>query len=300
MAKRSPSEDKIAKLGRRYCFSGKIRCAECGHNFVYHDKKLASGSRYKFWECYNKKKYGKRKRIDISSGKEVGCDCKPISDKDLKLIMQSIIEMLQINSESILRTMKIQLSEVFSMDGLEDYETKKASLDSLKEKRNALVDLYLDECITKDEFKEKALSMDREIERQEEALGELSRYKFEKKEFKTVVNECLKYADDFIKSSEISDEFIKAILEEMVIHKNKEIEVKLKLIPGKWKFAIESATKNKNQKPSEEMPLVTDVDTCETEGEFKPKKRKKQAKNAQNYNKVTDVPISVRSPLSSE
>ena len=299
MAKRSPSEDQLAKLGRRYCFSGKIRCAECGHNFVYHDKKLASGSRYKFWECYNKKKYGKRKRVDISSGKEVGCDCKPISDKDLKLIMQSIIEMLQINSDSILRTMKTQLSEVFSMDGLEDYETKKASLDSLKEKRNALVDLYLDECITKDEFKEKALSMDREIERQEEALGELSRYKFEKKEFKTVVNECLKYAEDFIKSSEISDEFIKAILEEMVIHKTKVIEVKLKLIPGKWKFAIESATKNKSRKHSEEMPLVTDVDTCETEGEFKPKKRKKQAKNAQNDNKVTDVPISVKRPLSS-
>ena len=177
----------------------------------------------------------------------MGCDCKPISDKDLKLIMQSIIEMLQINSDSILRTMKTQLLDVFNMEGFEDYEMKKSSLDSLKEKRKALVDLYLDKCLTKEEFKEKAMSMDREIERQEEALGGFSRYKFEKNEVKTVVNKCLKYAENYIKSSEISDEFIKAILEEMVIHNNKIVEVKLKLIPEKWKFAIESAKKAKNQ-----------------------------------------------------
>ena len=71
--------------------------------------------------------------------------------------------------------------------------------------------MYLDKCLTKEEFKEKAMSMDREIERQEEALGAFSRYKFEKNEVKTVVNKCLKYAENYIKSSEISDEFIKAI-----------------------------------------------------------------------------------------
>ncbi len=270
MAKRAPSEEQLAKLGRRYCFSGKIRCAECGHNFVYHDKKLASGSRYKFWECYNKKKYGKTKRIDVSSRKEIGCDMKPISDKDLKTIMHSIIEMLAINSDSVLRTMKMQLSEVFSMDGIEDYETKKAKLDALREKRKALVDLYLDECITKEEFKEKAQSMDREIERQEETIGAFSKYNYEKKEMKTVVDECLKYAEEFIESSEASDEFIKAILEEMVIYKNKVIEVKLKLIPEKWMFAIESAKKLKNQEKND------DFSTC-----------------------VSDVPTSVKSPFSS-
>lgn len=270
MAKRAPSEEQLAKLGRRYCFSGKIRCAECGHNFVYHDKKLASGSRYKFWECYNKKKYGKTKRIDVSSRKEIGCDMKPISDKDLKTIMHSIIEMLEINSDSVLRTMRMQLSEVFSMDGIEDYETKKAKLDALREKRKALVDLYLDECITKEEFKEKAHSMDREIERQEETIGAFSKYNYEKKEMKSVVDECLKYAEEFIGSSEASDEFIKAILEEMVVYKNKVIEVKLKLIPEKWMFAIESAKKLKNQEK-------TDVfSTC-----------------------VSDVPTSVNRPFSS-
>lgn len=270
MAKRSPSKERLAKLGRRYCFSGKIKCAECGHNFVFHDKKLESGGRYKFWECYNKKKHGTKKRIDVYSGKEVGCNCKPISDKDLKLIMQSIIEMLDINTESILKTMRNQLSEALSMGEIEDYEMKKSALDKLKERRKSLVDLYLDNCISKAEFKDKAANMDMEIQRKEEELGESCKYTFEKQEMTRVINECIEYAKDWINASEITENFIKEILEEMVIHKNKEIEVKLNLIPQKWKFVIESAKKCKNQ---------AEIEVFDTS--------------------VTDVPISVKSPFSS-
>ena len=110
--------------------------------------------------------------------------------------------------------LKKQLEDVFAQSDNDDFERKKELFDKKNERRKSLVDLYLDKCLTKEEFKEKAMSMDREIERQEEALGAFSKYKFEKNEVKTVVNKCLKYAYDFIKSSEISDEFIKAILEE--------------------------------------------------------------------------------------
>ena len=56
----------------------------------------------------------------------------------------------------------------------------------------------------------------------------------------------------------------------MVIHNNKIVEVKLKLIPEKWKFAIESAKKAKNQGE------IDVFDPC-----------------------IPDLPISVKSPLSS-
>ena len=48
----------------------------------------------------------------------------------------------------------------------------------------------------------------------------------------------------------------------MVIHNNKIVEVKLKLIPEKWKFAIESAKKAKNQSENEVFdPCVHDLPT---------------------------------------
>ena len=122
--------------------------------------------------------------------------------------------------------------------------------------------LYLDNCISKAEFKDKAASMDMEIQRKKEELGESCKYTFEKQEMTRVINECIEYAKDWMNASEITENFIKEILEEMVIHKNKEIEVKLNLIPQKWKFVIESAKKCKNQAEIEVFDTsVTDVPT---------------------------------------
>ena len=98
MAKRSPSEDQLAKLGRRYCFSGKIRCAECGHNFVYHDKKLASGSRYKFWECYNKKKYDRLNVVVPKGQRQIIKDFAASQGKSLNRFICDAIE-YQMNKE---------------------------------------------------------------------------------------------------------------------------------------------------------------------------------------------------------
>ena len=130
----------------------------------------------------------------------------------------SIIEMLDINTESILKTMRNQLSEALSMGEIEDYEMKKSALDKLKERRKSLVDLYLDNCISKAEFKDKAASMDMEIQRKEEELGESCKYTFEKQEMTRVINECIEYAKDWMNASEITENFIKEILEEMVIY----------------------------------------------------------------------------------
>ncbi len=179
----------------------------------------------------------------------------------------------------------------FTLDNEGKKVYEKAMLDALREKRKALVDLYLDECITKEAFKEKAQSMDREIERQEETIGVFCKYKFEKKDLRTVVDECLKYAEEFIGSSEASDEFIKAILEEMVIYKNKVIEVKLKLIPEKWMFAMESAKKLKNQEKTDDFSTcVSDVPTSDT-GYVQRKKVKKPVKNTKMEHSKNDIPM---------
>ena len=269
LERRSPSEEQKAKLGRRYCFSGKIKCDECGSSYVFVNKKLDNGNRHKFWECYNKRKYGKTKHIDTITKKEVGCDCPRISDADLKIIMYKIIDTLMVDKENVIRKMKTQLAQVLNEGEFEDYDSSKEQLNEVKEKREALVDLYLDKIITKEEFKQKADELDAEIVKKEIEVNKSSKFMLDT-DGVDIVKICIDYAKEIIENGELDDEFIKAILDEMVIHKDKTIDVKLNLLPNKWKYAIESMKK------------------CE-----------KEAENTKKETLVSNIPTSVKSPFNS-
>jgi DNA invertase Pin-like site-specific DNA recombinase len=255
---RSTANDRKARLGRKHCFSGKITCAECGRSYVFHDKIQPNGKRRQIWECYNKKKYGSKKRFDELKDEWVGCDAKPVMDKDLKAIMYSIIENLEINKESVLNTLETQLKSVIDMSEFEDYETKLKQYERVKEQRESLVDLYLDKCLTKDEFKNKCHELDRKIEDMRVELAELSKRNIEKKDSASVIAECLEFARERLQNCEPTEDFIKEILDEMVIHKDKTIEVKLRLIPDKWKFVIVSI----NNAESQRTPCVLASSNC--------------------------------------
>ena len=271
LKKRAISEEQKTKLGRRYCFSGKIKCGECGNSYVYHNKKLMSGNRYKHWICYNKKKYGKVKRIDINTALEVGCPSINISDEHLKELMYGIIDSLKVSKISIIKTMKKQLREVFSATEIENYESKRDGLKELRNKRESLVDLYLDKIITKEEFKTKSAELDSLIEEKVAELNDAGIILIEKKDVESVVSECVEYATDIINSARKDEEFIKDILDEIVVYMDNTLTVKLNLIPQTWKYVLETSSISKMDR-----------------------------KNASEDHFVTDVPISVRSPLSSE
>mgnify|MGYP006381241927 FL=1 len=172
--------------------------------------------------------------------------------------MYSIIENLEINKESVLNTLETQLKSVIDMSEFEDYETKLKQYERVKEQRENLEDLYLDKCLTKDEFKNKCHELDRKIEDMRVELAELSKRNIEKKDSASVIAECLEFARERLQNCEPTEDFIKEILDEMVIHKDKTIEVKLRLIPDKWKFVIVSI----NNAESQRTPCVLASSNC--------------------------------------
>jgi hypothetical protein len=275
LEKRSLTQENRRKLGRRYCFSGKITCGECGRSYVFHNKKRNNGSRYHFWECYNKKIYGKTKRLHEEKDEIVGCDNMPISDKDLRTLVSTIISELEFDEENVLRKMKKQLIQAFSEGTKIEYDAEKKKLAIIKDRRKKLVDIYIDHVITKEEFKERCEILDKEISLMENKVRELEKFKTEKglveNERDAIIKECISYAKDTISCNVVADEFIEAILDEIIIYKNNTIIVKLNLIPDEWKIVVQLG-KKMNKNPSEDA------------------KRSVSA---------TDVPISVKRPFNS-
>ena len=153
---------------------------------------------------------------------------------------------------------------------IEDYETKRAKISSLRNKRDGLVDMYLEQTISKEEFKRKSAELDNLLEQMVAELNDISTTTA-KKDVRVVIKECLDYANNVIDNVEKDEEFIKDILEEMVVYLDKTIVIKLNLIPSTWKYAVEKATESYNK-----------------------------GLNALEDHLVTDVPTSVSKPLSSE
>lgn len=270
LERRSPSDEQKKKLGNRYCFSGKITCEECGSSFVFHNKKLRSGNYYKYWQCCNRRQHGKTKHVDSVTGKEVGCPSNQISHDDLKNITASVIETIITDKSRFLALLRTQLEEVFSQSGNNDFERKKEQLDKKTERRKALVDLYLDKCITKEEFKEMSVQLDEEIETLKTELQSCASNTFDRESKDEIITDCIAFAKKILDSDENNDEFIKQILESMTVSKDNIITVKLNLLPFKWKFALSFVASSADSSFS-----------------------------SQGDHGATDVPMSVSNPLSS-
>ena len=124
------------------------------------------------------------------------------------------------------------------------------------------MDLYLDQTITKEEFKKKSAELDELLEKMVTELNDISSITTVKKDVRLVVKECLEYASEVIDNARRDEEFIKDILEEMVVYLDKTIVIKLNLIPSSWKYAVEMASESSNQGlDMSEDHFVTEVPT---------------------------------------
>jgi DNA invertase Pin-like site-specific DNA recombinase len=239
MKRRAPSKEQKSKLGNRYCFSGKIVCAECDSSYVFHNKKLSSGKRYKYWECYQKRIYGKKKHIDETTGKEVGCESVQVGHDNLKELMECVVSTLNLNQKKYLKMLEKQISETLDTTQNTSYDEQRELCDKKVERRKSLVDLYLDKCISKDEFKQMSASLDSEIAKLQETLKNSgSNYHIDEKSKQQAVSECVAFAKNILANNGNDDEFIRQLLDKMTIDKNRNITIKLNLLPYKWKFAL--------------------------------------------------------------
>ena len=298
LERRSPTEEQKKKLGNRYCFSGKITCEECGSSFVFHNKKLMSGNYFKYWQCYNGRQNGKTKHIDSITGQEVGCPIDHIAHDDLKNIMAAVIEMMTADKNRFLAMLKKQLEDVFAQSDNDDFERKKELFDKKTERRKSLVDLYLDKCITKEEFKKMSVQLDTEIETLKSELEPCIANTLDRNNKEEIIAECIAYAKKILTSGENNDEFIKQILESMTISMDNVITVKLNLLPFKWKFALASvatAAGSFLSRNDQATMYASDANAEQIVAEVS----ENDAENAQRDHIVTDVPTSVSNPLSS-
>ena len=251
LKKRNRNGELGAGHSNRYVFSGKIKCGECGASFVSRKKTRKDGSLYKRWSCYTATSDG-QKRIDVR-GNEVGCDVGKLLRDELALdILQQSLTTLRMDRDRIIQNVTalaleaIQMCEEGSTDRVEALEYE---ISQLKQKKADVLDAFFSKQITKEEMHLVNQRYDGELEdlqRRLEGVRERESITYEEDQLETDVG---RQVADIVNCRADSEVLYKNVLDHMVVHKDRKIEIFLNLLPQKWTFVLENLRKSQNDPP---------------------------------------------------
>lgn len=233
----------------RYVFSGKIKCGECGASFVSRKKSRKDGSLYRRWSCYTATSEG-LKRLDVQ-GNEVGCDIGKLLREELALdILRQSLAALRMDREGIIQNVTslaleaIQMSEAGNSDRAEELEYE---IGQLNRKKADVLDAFFSKQITKEEMQLVNQRYDRELEELQkrlEAAQDRGSITYETEQLRGDIG---RQVAEIVNGKADSEVLYKNVLDHMVVHKDRKVEVYLNLLPQKWTFVLENLRKSQNE-----------------------------------------------------
>ncbi len=242
---RSLSQEGKAKYSNRYPFSGKIKCGCCGSSYVARYKTRKDKSRYKAWRCYEAVKYGSP-HTD-KAGNQVGCRGLSIRNEDAVHIMSLVTKSLKYDKDKITKNLISVIKTIVAMDTTgTDIEKMKAQIGIMEEKREKLLDIYISEEISKEEFLTARSKYDFKVAELQSVMGSIDKQQSIIKQQHQQISEITEAVYEIINGVEGEDEFYKHILDKMVINDKDHIDVYLNFLPLKWSYAALKESKKRS------------------------------------------------------
>ena len=260
LKKRDRKGDYGGGHSNRYVFSGKIKCGECGASFVSRKKNRKDGTSYRRWGCFTATTEGNRHE-DIQ-GNEVGCDIgKMLRDELAMDILKQSLASLQMDVDGIIQNVTdIAMEAIRAEEGQETDrpETLEYQIEQLTEKKADVLDAFFSRQITKDEMKLVNERYDRELDALRARLDAAHSREGVAYEPEDLRKDVERQITAIVRGKTDSETFYKNLLNHMVVHKDRRVEVYLKLLPQKWTLFLENL-RGLNRKLESKPPAKDDV-----------------------------------------
>ena len=303
--RRNRNGDKGVGHSNRYLFSGKIKCGVCGATFISRTKKRKSGSSYKRWCCYNAATDGLRHVDD--KGNEVGCNVGCLLRDELAHdILQYAIRLIRAKPKWFAKKVIEQAKSYIASSEVTFTETQdevELAIKNLEDKKREVLDAFFSKVISKDDFRLMNSKYDEEIKALQEKLEALRSLNSLEYDIRDLADDIEAHLQMIAKQSPDDELFCRNLLDKIVVHPNKRIELKLNLLPPSWAYVLARLEELKLLKEKEERGCHNDSSVSvlfDTNAQIltteKPLQRNDFSSGCQN---VADVPISVSNPFSS-
>jgi len=249
LERRSPSKEQKAKHSNRYCLSGKIQCGCCGSRFVSRTKKRKDGSQYKAWRCFEAAQHGLPKTDQ--AGNQIGCAVnQQIRDEDFMLMLQMVIKHLQHNKKHLISDLVEIVKLVLSASEGEEMDIGKLEqkLETTAEKKERLLDLYLGQDISKDDYRRMSERYDTDMENLKQRIKEAKKQKEITANQEEMMADIAATIRALALGEKQDDTFYRNIVEKIVVHSREHIEIYLNLLPYKWSYMLAELPGNPSKK----------------------------------------------------
>jgi DNA invertase Pin-like site-specific DNA recombinase len=224
-------------FGNRYALSGKIRCGECGATYTRVQKTLTNGRVNVTWNCHTNRKYGREKAL--KNGDVEGCNNKLINDRDIQAILQAIVNDILADKtqliDSVIKTISAVLESDCSKDNITYFEK---AIEKNKSKKERLLDMCLNGDIETADYREMSEKLKTELADLEEKLKNEKIHQTVVENKENVLNEIKDYINKLATGEEWDEIFYRNLVDKIVVNKDRQIDVHLKLIPDKWTAKI--------------------------------------------------------------
>ena len=214
----------------RYVFSGKIKCGECGSSFVGRFKYMQSGAKLRRWSCGMATKEG-----------TAACDVgKLVRDDDAMEMLKTAIRSLPIDAKAIINNVT-----TLALDAIQDGETGSGDdpericfeIKRVQQKKEAVMDSYFSEEITKEDMQAMNRRYDAQIEELHQRQVDAELRQKEKRDSKALRSAIHKDVSAILSGKIESDVFYKTMLESLTVFKDRHMELRLNGLPHVFRFA---------------------------------------------------------------
>jgi len=224
---------------QRYPFSGKLICGEHGASYHRHVYKSKSRGEQEVWNC---KLYRQKGKVD-------GCDSPTIYTSELQQILGDIYKTIYDGRDRVING----LMEIYAGGGGEyDYASeiaaKEVEITKISKNKDALLDLLMEELITKQDFKRRNDLMTADIERIEGEIKAIERDVKLQSQNEGDLHKLRKILEEqFDEETHFNVELNSVLLDKIIVHKidgdKRHIKLEIRLNLGST-YLVEREKKN--------------------------------------------------------
>lgn len=227
--------------GNRYVFSGKIHCGLCGSTFVSRKKRYKNGAVNRKWGCLTAINEG-TDHID-PTGNPAGCNIGIMLRDDfatevLRTAAGAALASPKWITEQVHSCTKaeLELSEIKTSDSAETLEYE---IQQLTRKKESILDAFFSKDITKEEMRLMNERYDRQMAELQAGLR-AARDREQLTYDTSTLNADVKAHIGELAGREVGESFYKFILDTITVYPDRRLEIRLNLLPQKWRFVLDS------------------------------------------------------------
>lgn len=226
LKRRSLPKAPKSKYSNKYCFSGKIICGNCGHNYVARSRN-ANNKKYTYWKCYESLKSGTHNTL--KNQPHIRCSNITIKNTLLEEMLQGILQNINFDRSALIDKIYNVILLSFTNNEFKNIEKE---IKQLEHESEQLLDLYLENIICKDTYKNRIDLINKKIENLKSENNRLENIDDTTGKLSSIYNTIL----SLLNGELWENIFYRTLIDRIIIQKNHDIDIYLKYSNIIWKY----------------------------------------------------------------